>query len=659
MDPLDDLDHGLTLRGLRAGMKVFGRYRLKGELGRGGMGVVWSAEDERLDLAVALKFLPEALAHDETAVDDLRRETQRCMKLSHTHIVKVYDLVEEGGAAAIVMEQVKGKTLAKLRLEKAARVFEVGEIKGWVGQVCEALGYAHEEGRMVHRDMKPSNVMVTERGQVKVMDFGIASSLGDSMSRVSKVVAGGQGTGGGTLPYMSPQQLLGYPASVGDDVYGLGAMIYELLTGKPPFYSGSMERQIESVVPVRMSQRRAELKVEGGEVIPETWERVVGACLEKEAEKRPRSVREAWEGLSGVQVMESVSGKRATTDPSAGAGSEGKVSAAAEKMPRLPPAPSWKRRLMKQLGIWVVVGLTPLVAVFVVDRFSPPENEIRSRAQLAANAEQRIRNEAEVVERLVEGGDWNEGRVGEVRQVKLPGGVVLNFGYCPAGSFMMGSPVDEEDRREDENQVQVKISEGFWMGIYEVTQRQWEAVMGSNPSQFKGEDLPVETVSWENAQAFIGKLNQGGGLPEGWKYALPSEAQWEYACRAGTDSVFGFGDSLSSGQANFNGYSSYGGASEGAHLGATSAVGSYKADGWGLHDMHGNVCEWCADWYGEKLEGGTDPVGASSGSNRVNRGGSWFDNGRDCRSADRDWDDPGYRIIDLGIRLAVVPAGAR
>jgi formylglycine-generating enzyme required for sulfatase activity len=634
MNPSDDLDLGQTLRGLRAGMKVFGRYELKGELGRGGMGVVWLAQDVRLDLEVALKFLPEHLAHDETAVDDLRRETQRCMKLSHTHIVRVHDLVEEGGAAAIVMEYVKGKTLAKLRLEKAGRVFEVGEVREWVRQVVEALGYAHEEGRMVHRDLKPPNVMVTEKGQVKVMDFGIASSLGDSMSRVSKAAAAGQGTSGGTLPYMSPQQLLGYPASVGDDVYGLGAMIYELLTGKPPFYSGSIERQIESVVPVRMGQRRAELGVKECDPIPEEWEATIAACLEKEMEKRPKSVREVWEGLSG--------GKKAMTR---GASNEG-GGESVEKRKRAKKAvlTATGVLVLAGLGWWGGMGTEEAVKGQAAEGVAAPKvDEVTlGGTQAVGSAPPNVQVEAERKET-----EWDQGAVGQVTQVKLSGEVEMKFAYCPAGSFMMGSPVSEKDREEDEGPVQVKISQGFWLGQTEVTQAQWAAVMGNNPSSFKGDDLPVEQVSWDEAQAFIGKLNQSGALPEGWRYALPTEAQWEYACRAGTESVFHFGEELNGTQANCDGNNAY-----------TCAVGSYKPNAWGLYDVHGNVWEWCEDWYGGKLRGGADPVGATTGPDRVYRGGSWNDLARLCRAANRSGITPDYRYDILGFRLAVVPAGA-
>jgi serine/threonine protein kinase/peptidoglycan hydrolase-like protein with peptidoglycan-binding domain len=293
---LDPLDFGATLRGLRAGTKVFQRYRLERQLGRGGMGVVWLARDQKLDLEVALKFLPDHLVHDEVALDDLRRETRRCMRLTHQHIVRVFDLVDDPHTAAIAMEFVEGKSLSALRLDRPNRVFTVEEAGPWVRQMCEALAYAHESGRIVHRDLKPSNLMLDANGMVKVVDFGIASSIGDSMSRVSK--ADRVLSSGGTLPYMSPQQVMGYPPSVADDVYAIGATLYELLTSKPPFFRGSLESQIQSITPPSIRERRQELDIPG-EAVPETWERVVAACLQKEATVRPKSAMAVWQALAG------------------------------------------------------------------------------------------------------------------------------------------------------------------------------------------------------------------------------------------------------------------------------------------------------------------------------------------------------------------------
>jgi formylglycine-generating enzyme required for sulfatase activity len=240
---------------------------------------------------------------------------------------------------------------------------------------------------------------------------------------------------------------------------------------------------------------------------------------------------------------------------------------------------------------------------------------------------------------------------------------VAGMVWIPPGRFTMGSPPKEADRREDEGpQTEVTLTKGFWLGKHEVTQREWLEVMGSNPSHFKGgPDLPVDTVSWDEATGYCKKLTErervAKRLPEGYEYCLPTEAQWEYACRAGTKSATAYGERLSSSQANFDGRYPYNGGAKGPYLGKTAKVGSYAPNGWGLYDMHGNVREWCLDRYEHELPGGSvsDPRGPWSGSYRVRRGGSWIFNGRNCRSAYRLRDVPGYQSDDLGFRLALVP----
>jgi sulfatase modifying factor 1 len=186
--------------------------------------------------------------------------------------------------------------------------------------------------------------------------------------------------------------------------------------------------------------------------------------------------------------------------------------------------------------------------------------------------------------------------------------------------------------------------------------------MKTSPSAFQGDERSVEKVSWTEAGSFCWNLTlmerKAGRLPDGWEYALPTEAQWEYACRAGTTTVFSFSDSLSSKQANFKGTEPYGGAEAGPFIERTTDVGSYAANPWGFFDMHGNVREWCADWYGKYPTGSlTDPTGAASGSNRVTRGGSWDSVGRHLRSAGRNFDTPGYRNYTLGLRLSLRQVG--
>jgi formylglycine-generating enzyme required for sulfatase activity len=206
----------------------------------------------------------------------------------------------------------------------------------------------------------------------------------------------------------------------------------------------------------------------------------------------------------------------------------------------------------------------------------------------------------------------------------------------------MGSPASEKDRRDNENQHEVTLTKPFYMGKYEVTQEQWESVMGNNPSYRKTAKYPVTNVSWEDCQEFIKKLNEKtkGG------YRLPTESEWEYACRAGTTTAYSFGDKITPKDANYR---------DSEPLKAV-AVGSYKPNAFGLYDMHGNVWEWCEDWKADYPNGAvTDPNGPANGRGRVLRGGSFGVKGWNARSSVRDGFMPTYRNLLIGFRLARTP----
>ena len=282
-----------TVREFASGQKLFRRYTLKRTLGRGGMGIVWLARDDELERDVALKFLPDLIIHDRAVLTDLKRETRRSLELTHKNIVRIYDFVHDETNGCISMEYVDGDTLSNLRADKQRKVFEPEELKEWVSEACDALDYAHNHARIVHRDLKPSNLMVNQRGDLKVADFGIARSLSDSMSMLTM----DRGKSG-TLLYMSPQQLDGERGNHLDDVYSLGATLYELLTSKPPFYSGNVDRQIREKIPPPMTDRRKELEIVNGEPIDDVWEDMVRRCLAKDPAKRPQSVSEVAKMLS-------------------------------------------------------------------------------------------------------------------------------------------------------------------------------------------------------------------------------------------------------------------------------------------------------------------------------------------------------------------------
>jgi len=240
---------------------------------------------------------------------------------------------------------------------------------------------------------------------------------------------------------------------------------------------------------------------------------------------------------------------------------------------------------------------------------------------------------------MVAGSDW-ENSLG------------MAFRLIPPGSFQMGSPYNEADRYSDETQHSVTLTKGFWLGEYEVTQGEWVEVMGSNPSTFQGSRSAVDRLSWDECQRFISKMNT---REPGVVYRLPTEAEWEYACRAGTTTPFHFGATISPSKVNCDG------AAKGLSRKKPTDAGRFPANAWGLHDMHGNVWEWCQDWEGDYPSTAvTDPTGPSSGISRVLRGGSWLFVVKYCRSAHRFSNHPLNRFdrCNLGLRLVVSFPGA-
>ena len=251
-------------------------------------------------------------------------------------------------------------------------------------------------------------------------------------------------------------------------------------------------------------------------------------------------------------------------------------------------------------------------------------------------------------------GDFDIAEVRTELPEEFTNSVGMKLKLIPAGEFLMGSPEDEEDRGNDEGpRHRVRITRPFYLGVYEVTQSEYEQVMGEDPSRFKGPKRPVENVSWDDAVEFCRRLSE----KEGKRYRLPTEAEWEYACRAGTTTPFNFGSILNGEQANCDGNYPYGTEEKGPYKKETTEVGTYRANAWGLYDMHGNAWEWCQDWYDSSYYANSpenDPTGPTSGSTRVNRGGSWCSCPGDCRSAFRYWFTPVFRY-SLGFRVAQVP----
>jgi formylglycine-generating enzyme required for sulfatase activity len=248
----------------------------------------------------------------------------------------------------------------------------------------------------------------------------------------------------------------------------------------------------------------------------------------------------------------------------------------------------------------------------------------------------------------------------------LDGGIIPGLN-CRSAARDRGHPTllvsNESERRPGEDQVAVTLTRGFWMAKYETTQGQWKRVMERLPGPLtielpEGDDYPVGNVNFAETEAFCRAFTElghrSGELPGDWEFRLPTEAQWEYACRAGTKTATAFGDTLSSKQANFKG-KPYNGAEPGPSLGRAAKVGSYPPNAWGLHDMHGNTFEWCRDWYHARLPGGIDPdLYLAKAASRVRRGGCWADEGWPCRSAFRLRFEPERRYDHIGFRVALI-----
>jgi uncharacterized protein (TIGR02996 family) len=232
--------------------------------------------------------------------------------------------------------------------------------------------------------------------------------------------------------------------------------------------------------------------------------------------------------------------------------------------------------------------------------------------------------------------------------LKVASRVEMAFAWIPPGSFLMGSPESEEGRDDDESQHRVTLTRGFWLGVVPVTQPQWRAVMGENPSGFRGKDRPVDRVTWEDCQEFCRRLGERVGQP----FRLPTEAEWEYACRAGTTSSFFIGQTITTKLANFD--YAYGKTVRGYLREKTTPVGTFPLNAWGLFDMHGNASEWCQDWYADYTpKAGQDPTGPARGMERVLRGGSWSSSPQNCRAASRFQYTPAFRFYPFGVRVFV------
>jgi len=639
---------------LQSPLPVIDGYRVDRVLGKGGFGVVYLGEQVALGRKVAIKSLLNLHldAEGEVARARFLQEARFVAKMgAHPNIAHVYDVREVAGVPYLIMEFVEGETLAALFRREELPMPRVLAI---VADVCRALQHAHARG-VVHRDIKPENIMVTPEGDVKVMDFGIARAVAGAGLATKQTGLTKTATALGTPHYMSPEQWKAAKTIDGRaDLYSLSVLLFFMATGQMPFEADEpfalgmkhiqepppSPRKIEPMTPPEVERiilkglaKDPTARFETAAKMEAALRQAITLPLPSAQLQQPRRTRHAalaallllaGAGLAGLAWLNHASNQERSpqrgTDVSP-------VAAATRPTPRTTTA-------------------TPTATPAAVPADSPTPTPNPTPTPRAGDTPTPRPTPTPAAT------SWAPGReAGERRVLELAPGVEMAFHWCPPGTFMMGSPEGEESRRSNEGpQTQVTLTRGFWMAETETNQVQYESIVGSNPSQFSGATLPVETVSWDDAQGFCRTLSSRSGLVA----SLPTEAQWEYACRAGTATPFSFGATISTDQANYNGNYTYGSGRKAAYREKTTSVGSFPANAWGLCDMHGNVFEWCADRYGTYPAGPrTDPTGATSGSIRVIRGGSWGGDPEFCRSAYRGDRGPTGRGSGLGFRVVL------
>lgn len=597
------------------------------EIGAGGMSEVYLVQDN-LDRQFALKILSARLTGDDSFRDRFRHEAKIMASLNHPSIVGLHSYFEEQGNYCLAMEYMSSGSLKDL-IKRSGPLPE-SQALAIFHQIAQALAHAHSQG-VIHRDVKPSNILIGADGSYKLGDFGIARM---------KETEGLTRTGSrmGTLIYMSPEQIKDSKhVDAKTDVYSLGVLLYEMLTGKAP-YNENDDSEYD-IINMIVRQDLPDPRKFSPHLSKDTLE-IFKRATRKDPERRP----EARELLS-----------KATEPANADIGPETRtvVKPSTGKQPHQPrKRGGWGiAALSLAILLLLATGIYATFKYLIVRKSPAAEAYVGPGTTVAAVARsEQSEKKASPAAKQAEGQSAENATKTQDNAPSIP------LVYVAGGSFSMGS-----NENNDEQPVhQVRVS-SFYIGKYEVTQAQWQQVMGSNPSYFKGDNLPVEQVSWYDAVDFCNRLSRSEGLTPCYSgsgasiscnfgadgYRLPTEAEWEFAARGGNGSQ-GYTYSGSNDLGSVAWYNGNSGS-------RTHNVGGRSSNELGLHDMSGNVWEWCWDWYGESYyqnSPAVNPRGPGSGSYRALRGGSWNYPDYCCRVAGRHGrgPDPGGGG-DYGFRL--------
>jgi formylglycine-generating enzyme required for sulfatase activity/serine/threonine protein kinase/Tol biopolymer transport system component len=679
--PLSTVSAGPATTALQPGAKLDGgKFTVERVLGQGGFGITYLAREASLRRRVAIKeFFPQGgcvrkqmTVHPDGALSpaDYQLARQKFLDearvLARFHnrgIVEVYATFEENNTAYFAMEFVEGKTLLS-QVESRGPLPEK-EVVEYARQAADALTVVHQAS-LLHRDIKPENLLVTKTGRVVLVDFGTARQFTSGKTRrMTATVTHGY----------APLEQYGQQSRFGvfTDVYALGATCYHLLTGQIPVQATDRVAGVDLPPPCRLNRQ-----------VSQTVSDTVMWAMEMRADRRPQSTQEFVRALMGTGPTPRPASfppappqpppTRPQPVPLAGATSLAAIKWLALAYLVLLIVGAFSHPML--LGLLVTIGLVASVPLMIYKRtwgiagvgciLAPLLGALIGNYGTGGFRHARNppgENRGSRSDHM----DSNTKASGEA----VTNSIGMKLAYIPAGEFKMGAPDGEYKAFSDERpQRLVRITEPFYLGVYEVTQGEYGKVMGTNPSVFQiqhprdrerlglmlrdTDRFPVENVSWDDAVQFCQRLS---GRPEekaaGRVYRLPTEAEWEYACRAGTTTPFHFGSQLNGREANSDG-AAYGTSEKGPNLRRTAAVGSYAPNAFGLYDMHGNVNEWCEDWDGLYSSATvSDPMGPASGELRVFRGGSWKDWSGNCRSAARNKHSPSSRGDLLGFRVAM------
>jgi formylglycine-generating enzyme required for sulfatase activity len=635
------------------------RYRLEHLIAQGGMGQVWRATDLAThaelghSATVALKILPPRLTQNAGHARLLVEEATQARRLAHEHIVRVYEWAQDPATASyfIIMECLEGEDLDSLLARTGP--FSLARVDQLLGPIGRALGYAWERHQLVHRDIKPGNVFVTQQGDVKLLDFGIAARAREGDNVIGIEAPASSGTAG----YRAPEAGIGH-STPGQalDVYAVAVMIYQMVDGRMPFEGARSASQVPAR-PRALTLPQWEVLRSGFDWLPTARPPSVAALLEalRRASKPAANQQAAHSATDTAQLRQ------------AGAEAQALMERQRRQHEALERERSEQaRRARKQELLLQLRARRAADAERTRRELDQQQLAAQAKAAAAYRSEQQrarkaqsVRSASQLASRVASLDGPGADADGVLRDPFLRGaGKGPELVLIPTGRFQMGSPKHERDKAiEAGSQASwleretprhwVGIEQSFALGRYPVTVGEWRQFVHASgwqsaasnwdaPGFVQTDEHPVVGVSWEDAQRYVAWLSAQSGQP----YRLPSEAEWEYGCRAGTVSAFSFGDTISPALASYDARSSYNGSPTGARQHGSSPVGDYPANPWGLFDMHGNVWEWVQDVVHDSYEGApaTGRAWEQGGDprRRILRGGAWLYAPRFLRSALRN-----------------------